>query len=387
MVVRAVLSLYLLGQVTTSLCGFGESRRVVSSFVQESHEIQCPSQLANALSLQLSPILHWTQIGCLEKELVNSDAVRPEQNSSVASFLKGGEFEANLFESEQNEWISENADPGSVRLVAVPRRVNSYPIPKWMQIGHSEGKGIGYEVGYTKFVSVLGPEYKVGSFLPLLQLGCLVFNDGKCAAGVGFLGRYLPKSFCQVLGFDLFYDFRQGHLGNYHQLSGGFEVLSRRWELHSMASFIMGDQFHSTKHRFNNYSGPFFARTKEFEIALNRLDLNVGYYLVYLRHFQIYASAGSYYLFDKLGVSRFGGKALIRPQYGDFISVELSVSHDPIFEAIYEVNVVLSLPLYAFSSGLKNKKGPCRIPNRQIYQPVDPMIPLRCKCCWKANFD
>ena len=271
---------------------------------------------------------------------------------------------------------------------AVPRRVNPYFIPKWLQAGHSEGKGVGYDVGYTKVVAVLGPEYRIGSFLPLLQVGGLVFDDGKAAATVGLLGRYLPNSFCEIFGLDLFYDFRQGRLGNFNQLSGGIEVLGRRWEFHSMASFLINKSSHSRTHRFDRYDGPYHAQVKDVEVALNHVDVDVGYYPVYFKNFQIYASVGPYYLYDRFGTRAWGGKALVRPQYRDSISVELSVSHDHLFDTVYEVNVVLSLPLYTFSSALKNKKGPGGIPNRQIYQPVDPMIRLGgCRCCWNANFD
>lgn len=270
---------------------------------------------------------------------------------------------------------------------APPHDIDHRYLPQWVQIGHSEGKGIGYRDGYTKFAMVLGPEYEIGTFLPLVQLDVLGFDDGKIAGSVGLLGRYLPKSFCGIFGLDLFYDVRQGRFGTYNQVSGGFEILSRRWELHTMASFVVGEKYHTRTKRFDDYIGPFVMEAKEFEVGVNRVDANAGYYLIYGKYFQTYAAAGPYYLYGKFGASAWGGRAVLRPQYRDIISVELAASYDHIFGMIYEVNAVLSIPLYNFSSALKHKKGPCGIPNRQIYQPVDPIVALRCRCCQKANFD
>jgi hypothetical protein len=264
--------------------------------------------------------------------------------------------------------------------------VNLYPIPKWLQINHIEGKGLGYERGYTKLTTVLGPEYRVGRFLPLLQLNGAVFDDGKASASVGFLGRFLSRSFCEVFGLNLFYDFRQGKQGNYNQVSGGLDILNKRWEVHAMGRFPVGNKVHSKAVFFHHYLGPYFFITREYEYAIDHVDLTAGYYPVLGKSFQLYASAGPYYLFGKFNASAFGVKAMIRPQYKDYFSLELSISHDRIFQTIYQVNVVISVPLYAYSSSLKHKKGPCGVSNRQIYQPVDPDIALNKKFFWRANF-
>jgi hypothetical protein len=268
-----------------------------------------------------------------------------------------------------------------------PRHVNPYPIPKWLQISHIEGKGIGYERGYTKLATVFGPEYRVGHFLPLLQLNGAVFDDGKALAGVGFLGRFPSRSFCEVFGLNVFYDFRQGKQANYNQISGGLEVLNRRWELHARGSFLVGNKVHSKMVFFHQYVGPYFFITRKYEYAINHADLSVGYYPVLGKSFQLYASASPYYLFGKFDhTSAVGIKAMIRPQYKDYLSLELSISHDHIFQTIYQVNVIFSVPLYAYSSVLKRKKGPCSVSNRQIYQPVDSDVVLNRKFFFQANF-
>jgi len=267
-----------------------------------------------------------------------------------------------------------------------PPRVNRIPYPKRIDVGHVEGKGIGYEVGYSQLAVVLGPEYQVGKFLPLGELRGMAYDDGTLGANVGFIGRYLPESLCQVYGFNLFYDFREGPHLNHSQLGGGLEVLSRRWEVHADVNFGVGRSSRSGHYQtcVYDYPGDFHAVVKCYEFVDSFVDARAGYYPVVSDLFQLYVEAGPYYIFGK-HASAFGGKASIRPQLSDWFSVVGSVSHDPIFDTIWQVNVVFTLPLYNFSS-LKNKTGPCGVTNRQIYQPIDRDMILRKRCCWQFNW-
>jgi hypothetical protein len=267
-----------------------------------------------------------------------------------------------------------------------PRRVNPYPIPKRIDISHIEGKGIGYETGYTKLEVIFGPEYRLGHFLPLVDIEASVLDDGKIDAGIGFIGRYIPKTLCEIFGFNIFYGFRQGKLGNYQQLNGGFEILNKRWELHTNAYVPVGVKTHQRTYPFDDFIGDFHAVKRRYEFAGYAFDVNAGYYFVNGKHFQLYASVGPYYISGKFHDSAWGGKFMFRPQYRDYLAIEFSASHDRIFETIYQVNVVFTIPLYHYSSAIKSKKGPCGIPNRQIYQPVDPNVILQEKCCWRFNW-
>ena len=267
-----------------------------------------------------------------------------------------------------------------------PYSWENYPLPKRIDIGHIEGKGIGYTQGYSHLSMILGPEYHRGHFLPLISMGAQVFNDRRWGANLGFIGRYLPRSLCEVFGFTVFYNFREGKLGSYHQIGGGFEVLNKRWEIHTKGLIPVGAKRHSRPDVFDDYVGPFRFVSTRTEFAFYALDVNAGYYLVNGKHFQLYASAGPYYLSGEFDKKSWGGKVLVRPQYQDSLFVELSMSHDRIFNTIYQINVIFSLPLYQLSSRLKNKKGPCGMSNRQVYQPIDPDIILDRECCCHANF-
>ncbi len=276
--------------------------------------------------------------------------------------------------------------PSMAFLVEGKQDFSSYPIPKRIDIGHIEGKGIGYECGYTKLSLLFGSEYRVGEVLSLLDLRGVVFDDGTYAANVGFIGRFFPKSLCEVFGFNVFYDFRQGELGKYQQIGGGVEILNNRWEVHGNAYVPVGQRKHRKICVFDDYIGPYRAERQQYEFAEYAFDANVGYYVVDVKNFQLYASAGPYYFFGKFDTSTWGGRAVLRPQYHDYIAIELSISHDSIFQTIYQVNVTLSIPLYNYFSSVGRKKNRCKMSDRQIYQPIDRDIILLKKCCWKTNF-
>lgn len=287
----------------------------------------------------------------------------------------------------QFSWFDKGESaPKSSQEIPDTRRPNPYPIPKRFDLGHIEGKGIGYDTGYTKLSVILGPEYRVGHHVTLLELRGVVFDDGKFAANAGLIGRFLSKSFCEIFGWNIFYDYRQGSRGNYNQISGGFEVLNKRWELHINGGAPVGKRKHTKKCVFDNYIGPYREVCKRSEAADYFADGSLGYYFVNGKNFQMYLGVGSYYINGPINTSAVGGKAVLRPQFGDVLSVELSVSHDHLFDTIYQVNAVLTLPLYRLSPVLKKKRGPCGMTTRQVYQPIDRDMILYKRCCCHNNF-
>ena len=209
---------------------------------------------------------------------------------------------------------------------------------------------------------------------------------------MGLVGRFLRAKACQVIGINLFYDFRQKNWGNFSQLGGGIEVLTKLWEVHANAYFPVGVTQHHRKCVFDDYIGDYRAARKEFKFACQyAFNADYGYYIVNLNNFQMYASAGLYFFgLDKCGTtSVVGVEALLRPQFKDYFSVELSMTHDQMYNTNFQINVIFTLPLYDYSSAIRKKKGPCGMPSRQIYQPVarDEIIILDKKCDWKFNWD
>ena len=314
----------------------------------------------------------------------NSDHNCESQNGSVR-------LNRHSLNSSVGSWVSQNfltskSGPKASAQVAAGKR-NPYPLPKWASLSHIEGKGIGYSVGYTRLDIFLAPDYKKESFLPMIDLSGLRFNDNTFAANVGLIGRYFRESFCEILGGNIYYDFRQGVRGSYHQLGVGMEVIGKKWDFRANAYVPLGVKRHTTKCVFDDYIGPYCATKRENEFAAYTYNAMIGYQLINSDAFSLYLAAGPYYFSGEFDTTAMGGKVSVRPQYKDYLVVDLSFSHDNVFGSIFQVEVVFSLPLYHLKF-VKNQKGPCGIPNSKIYQPVERfwVMPLSENCCWKSNF-
>ena len=101
----------------------------------------------------------------------------------------------------------------------------SYPIPKRLTLRHVEGvgEGVSYGTDYSTLAILSSPEYREGHVLPMIDLRGHRFDNGMFAANIGVIGRYIPSAentFCEMLGFNAYFDWREGFKMNYQQLGG-----------------------------------------------------------------------------------------------------------------------------------------------------------------------
>lgn len=72
----------------------------------------------------------------------------------------------------------------------------------------------------------------------------------------------------------------------------------------------------------------------------------------------------------------------LRPQYREYLALDLMGSYDPVFKTLWQAEITLYLPLYTI--GEPSSRGPYGISNRQVYQPVErfEILPLAKYECW-----
>ncbi len=263
-------------------------------------------------------------------------------------------------------------------------------VPKRITLKHAEGTGDkkGFATDYATLALLFASEYKLGHFMPMIDIRGHRFDNGSYAANVGLAGRYIPQpnSFCELLGLNLFYDWRQGLHRNFNQVGAGIEILGKRWDFRANGYVPFGHVVHRKKCIFKNYIGDFHGMHETCEFTNYGFNLEVGYLAVNSKNFLLYAAGGPYYLARKSSHHKTRGwEARVRPQYKDYLAVDFSISHDPVFETVYQAAVILYLPLYQVC--LKNKR-PCGITDRQIYQPIErfEVMPLGRRSCWKFNW-
>jgi hypothetical protein len=344
-----------------------------------------------------------------EKSASQSSAVSDEPNdaASVSIATKGQTAEpaaAPVQASTANREIQAvPQEPALVSQAGVPaptpepppkKSFNPYPVPKLLSVRHIEGinnqnEPVALATNYTTALMILAPDYRPGAFLPMADLRGHRFDDTTYAANAGFVGRFIPSSssaFGDILGFNAFYDYRQGGVGYFQQLGLGLEVLGRRWEFRGNAYVPFGAKRRVRQCVFDDYEGDFFFIQDVIESVSYAFNAEVGYYLVNGSDFSLYLAAGPYYIAgDEFTDKKRGGEARIRPQYRDFLALDLSVRYDSIFKTIWQGEIAVNLPLYA----IKNQNlRPSGLRDRQIYQPVQrfEVMPVTTRCCYQSNF-
>ncbi len=268
---------------------------------------------------------------------------------------------------------------------------NLYPIPKRIDVRHNQGfnQRSNFGTDYTTVAMLLASDYVQGSVMPMIDLRAHHFDNNRYAANVGVGGRYIPHTdtFCELLGFNAYYDYRQGVQGHYNQVGLGIEVLGKRWEFRANAYFPIGIKRHKTKCEFRDFSGGFFAVNRRCEFTAYGYNAEVGYYPINGHTFSLYTAIGPYYLLRRCEHDTLGGLARARAQYRDYLALEGRVSYDPVFKTVYQLIVLFRLPLYQIFTQ-KNRKTPCGMFERQVYQPVErfEIMPLGRRSCWERNF-
>ncbi len=138
---------------------------------------------------------------------------------------------------------------------------------------------------------------------------------------------------------------------------------------------------------FDDYIGDFFAIKTNIESVSYSLNAELGWLMFdFDNSFSLYGAAGPYFLARENCSGIVGGEIRLRPQYRDYIAVDLSWRHDSFYGTIWQAELILTIPFYQIFSG-RNKR-PCGITDRQIYQSVERMeiMPVTKRTCWFTNF-
>ncbi len=331
-------------------------------------------------------------IVCLTSLLFTNKTQTPELASGPSLAPNGGLLADIMppFEIDSQPLVADYFSSGN-RAHDASKKPSGYSFwPKRMTLRHVEGWGEGVSFGtdYSTCALFISPDYHVGKVMPILDLRGHRFDNNKYAANVGIGGRYIPESgtFCQILGFNAFYDWREGHLGSYNQVGVGLEVLGKRWDFRANGYAPVGTTRRKTKCVFDNYEGGYYAIHRKCEFTSYGYNAEVGYYAVRTKDFFLYTAIGPYYLVRKNSDKTRGGMFRVRPQYKDYLAFDFSVSHDSVFQTVYQAQIILYLPLYQLSK--KGNQRPCNLTDYQIYQPIEryEVMPIGRRSCWQTNF-
>lgn len=279
-------------------------------------------------------------------------------------------------------------------LAPVEPQGNQWPLPKRVYLSHVDGvgdqSGISFGTDYATFQMLLAPDYRLGEFMYMVDLRGHRFDNNTFGANVGLGVRYIPEldSFCELLGLNSYYDYREGFIGDYHQMGLGVEVLGRRWDFRANGYIPLGAAKNMNSCHYD-YPGGYEIDFSDCEFATYGFNAEVGWLAVKGKEFLLYAATGPYFLtrssccFETMR----GFEFRLRPQFKDYFAIEGKVSWDNVYEWVYQTQFIVSIPLYAVSKR-GSVKRPCGISERQIYQPVErfEVMPLGRRQCWSQNY-
>ncbi len=236
--------------------------------------------------------------------------------------------------------------------------------PKRVALSHTEGFGDrirSYRSNYSFAEVCFAGEAEPGCFLSMLDLRGYRFDNTKYALAAGIVGRYIPSCddcFCQILGINLYYDYAPKTGGYHQQLGGGAEILGTRWDFRGNFYVPFGERKRKCCDR--KCVNGWLAYTYNAEI---------GYLIYNCGPFFLYSAVGPYYIITCECKERQRGASLrFVPQYKDFLALNLKFSYDSFFKAIFQAEIIISVPFYQIGVP---ERDPCGFTNRQIYQRVE----------------
>lgn len=196
---------------------------------------------------------------------------------------------------------------------------------------HIEGKGVGYNRGYTTLECFFSPAQLLkNEYMPFLDLRGHLFNNGKTAANAGIGMRYLGES--RVWGANAYYDYRRITRRNFNQFSMGLESLGTIFDFYLSGYLPIGKKtgpFSFAK--FERFEGHYMILSSKSELALKGADARIGIHIDRFKNKHLYFSAGPYYLNGK-GNASFGGKMRASIDFFNMVRLEAAVSYDKIFK-------------------------------------------------------
>jgi len=208
---------------------------------------------------------------------------------------------------------------------------------------HIEGRGIGYDQGYSTLEAFFAHDPGEWCFLPFLDVKGHISDNGKWAANAGLGIREIYGK--RVWGLNGYYDYRNTRKKNYTQAGVGLETLGDFWDFRINGYIPLGKKISSPYSvRFEKFSGPRIILSQKYQYALKGSDAELGFHFGRSRSFKFYAAAGPYYYRGKIGDNIWGGKARMAAMYKDYITLEVSDSYDNAFRNRVQGQITFTIP-------------------------------------------
>lgn len=253
---------------------------------------------------------------------------------------------------------------------------------------------------YTgKYVSIDKDYGELGFFLPSCSVDCwslfldasaYYFINGKWAASAGFGVR---NEICngQILGMNLFYDYRRGHSHhNFNQIGLGFEWLSNCWDLRANTYFNVGSNRNFGDLKTFDLGDNYISTVRELEYSYTGFDIEVGMPLFDYCDLEFYIAGGPYYYVNRHHENFWGGYGRAEVSWKSLLTAEIKVSSDKEYCTNVQGIFRVSLPFDFFcATSCNDCSTDCNDCCDDYYRPIyrNGIIMLNDCCNYTWNWD
>jgi hypothetical protein len=208
------------------------------------------------------------------------------------------------------------------------------------------GSGRGYRNGYGTLALFLAQYDCCSKSYPFVDLRChRIADGGRDAANVGLGFRKFSCDWGQMVGANVYYDYRSFRHGHFHQAGLGLELLGPCWDVRANGYLPFGKKRSLTSTSVYDYPGGYVVIANEYHIGLWGVDFEVGKTLFCNRIANVYAAAGPYF-YGRTSIGNvIGGMGRVEAAFSRYLTARLYVTYDQLFKTKVQGEVMLSLPL------------------------------------------
>jgi hypothetical protein len=213
--------------------------------------------------------------------------------------------------------------------------------PAFIDIRHTERRGIGYQNGYTTLELFAIPTQTVSGFYPYCDVRGHLFDDGRGAFNAGIGARFLEN---RIWGFNAYYDFRKTKKKLFNQFSAGLESIGQRWDFYANGYLVVGAKKGTGyDFAFSHFQNNSAFLKERVDYAMSGLDGKVRYHFIKKQGWDLFFDIGPYAYFKKNNA--IGCQAKLAAKIADYLFLEANTSYDHLFKWIGQGVVGFNIPL------------------------------------------
>lgn len=257
-----------------------------------------------------------------------------------------------------------------------------YSAPDRITISNTEGRGLGYNKGYSSLDIFLSQHFWDAQLVPFIDLRGHIFNNERKAVNAGLGLRWLNEGV--IWGINGYYDYLQTTHLLYRQASIGFEALSDAWEVRMNGYLPFGIKETGIYEISYELTPTTFLMKSREAFAMAGVDAEFGYHFFNFSDLDIYTGLGPYFYRGHSSATEnvylpenkyaIGGRLRASVSFLSYFTLEGLTTYDSRFKWGGQVTLAISLP-FDLSFDLGNCRGHCRSCEascciERLYQPV-----------------